>query len=112
MTSTMVVTLGTMIGTAVDAALTVLPSVPGVGMVAVVYTPAGGTGTPVFASIRIDEMPAGGTQRRSAHIRLLCSDVSGEPTDGATVHDTDTAITWTIRTARRQVASYLCEAWA
>jgi hypothetical protein len=79
-------------------------------MVAGVYTPAGGTGSPVHASVRRDDVPQGGVQRQGAHIRFLLSEVSVEPTDGATF--LAESVTWTIRTALRQSASFLCEAWA
>jgi hypothetical protein len=108
----MAATLGPVIGAAVDAAVAILPTLPGAGMVVGVYTPAGGTGSPVHGIVRRDEVPQGGVQRQGARIRFLFSEVSVEPTDGATFVETVTAVTWTIRTALRQLASFLCEAWA
>jgi hypothetical protein len=104
--------LGGLLQSAVDVAVrTVTAAPPGAGVSVGVYTPAGGTARPAtHAAVRITEQPNNGVQRRGARITLYLLEVATEPTDGATyVAD---GITWTIRTARRTPAAFVCEAWA
>jgi hypothetical protein len=95
---------------AVATMTALLPQLPGSGVVAGTYTPAGGAPVDAHGAVFIREEPHGRVQRRGATLLLLQSDIADEPTDGATFLADD--ITWTVRTALRQVATWRCEAWA
>lgn len=100
----------TIMESAVDMAMALLPQIPGSGVRAGTYTPVDGDPMAASGAVFIREEPRAGVQRRGATILLLQREISEEPTDGATFLFDE--ILWTIRTALRQVATWRCEAWA